>query len=114
MGAAENFDEALSDSFRSMPVADLKASQADRETLQALLAELEAALRTARVNSQDDALVVARRAKAAVEAAAKSMPQAQVEMKVNMFKMAANNVHNVLPGVLPIATQIAVHLLKLS
>src|SRR5262245_7361545 len=114
MGAGENFDEALSDSLGSMPIADLKARQEDIDTLQALLAELEAVLRTAPVNRQDEALVVARRAKAAVRAAAGSMPKEQVETQIKMLKLAADNVRNVLPTVLPIAANIAAHLLKLS
>lgn len=89
------------------------ADQTEKEQLQQWIAELEAALKAAPAERENDAQNVAKRAKELVEEAGEPEPdQEAVAAKANLLKKAAENVKEAMPVVLAIATNIVGYFLK--
>lgn len=106
-GAILNIKSTLtnvSQSISAAPIGDV----ATKAQLQELIAQLSAELQKAPAEKAEEAAQVAKRAESAVTEATKPRPdQDDVEYSLSRMKKAAENIAQVLPTVLSIATQIA-------
>jgi hypothetical protein len=106
-GAILNIKSTLSNVSQSIGAA-AHGDDATKAELQALIAQLSAALEQVPAEQTADAEAVAETAKAAVEQATKEQPnQTLVKISAEGLKQAAQNLAAVLPAVLPLATRIA-------
>lgn len=83
--------------------------------LEKLIIQLESALQNVSAENQTAAQKVADRTKELItEVSAEQIEPEAIEMKANLLKKAAENIKEILPAVLSIATQIIVHALRMS
>jgi hypothetical protein len=106
-GAILNIKSTLSNVSQSIGAA-AHGDDATKAELQALIAQLSAALEQVPAEQTADAEAVVETAKAAVEQATKEQPnRTMVQISAEGLKQAAQNLAAVLPTVLPLATRIA-------
>ena len=106
-GAIVNFKSTLTDvrqTVKAVPMAD----DAEKEKLERLVAELSAALEGLPDGNAEAAEAIAQQTKSLVEEAKKDQPNKTIlGISANGLKQMAQNVVDVAPNVLKVATQIA-------
>ncbi|MDW8213898.1 MAG: CHAT domain-containing protein [Roseiflexaceae bacterium] len=113
-GSILNIRSSLSDASQTIS-ASPHGDAATKAELQALIAQLSAALQQAPLEKAADAEAVAETAKAAIDQATKAQPnRTLVQINANGLKQAAQNLAAVLPAVLPVAEKIAELVMRMT
>jgi septal ring factor EnvC (AmiA/AmiB activator) len=113
-GAFINIKSTLTNVQQS--IGDISTDDPDtRKELEKLIEQLNEALQKTPVEKQEDAQAVAETAKALVDVAKAEKPnKTMLEITGEGLKKAAQNLADVMPVVLPIASQIVVTVMKLT
>jgi septal ring factor EnvC (AmiA/AmiB activator) len=113
-GAFVNIKSTLTNVQQS--IGDISTGDPDtRKELEKLIEQLNEALQKTPVEKQEDAQAVAETAKALVDVAKSEKPnKTMLEITGEGLKKAAQNLADVMPVVLPIASQIVVTVMKLT